>query len=89
VKIIRTNPFKRDFQKLPDHIKKRIAKTLKLLIENPYHPSLRVKKIKGEIIKGFDDVFEARISKDYRLFFLIELDCYVLLRCGSHEAYLK
>lgn len=89
MKIIRTNPFKRDFQRLPDHIKKRTAKALKLLINDRFHPSLHVKKVKGEPIKGFDNVFEARVTSGYRLFFLIESDCYVLLCCGSYEEYLK
>jgi len=89
MKISRTNPFKRDFQKLPDRIKKRTGQALRLVVTNPHHPSLRMKKVKGEFIKGFENVFEARITRDYRLFFLINSDCYVLLRCGSHEEYLK
>jgi len=89
MKISRTDAFKRDFQKLPDRIKRRTEKALRMLVTNPHHPSLRVKKVKGELIKGFDNVFEARITRDYRLFFLISSDCYVLLRCGSHEEYLK
>jgi mRNA interferase RelE/StbE len=89
MKISRTDAFKREFQKLPDRIKRSTEKALRLLVTNPHHPSLRVKKVKGELIKGFDNVFEARITRDYRLFFLIDSDCYVLLCCGSHEEYLK
>jgi mRNA interferase RelE/StbE len=88
MKLIRTDPFKRDFQKLPEHLQRRTETALKLLLTNPHHPSLRVKKVRGELIKGFDNVFEARITRDYRLFFLIIPDGYVLLCCGRHEEYL-
>lgn len=89
IKFARTEPFKRDFQKLPETIKRRTEAALKLLLSNPHHPSLRVKKVRGDIIKGYDNIFEARITKDYRFFFLIETDAYILLRCGRHEEYLK
>ena len=69
MKILRTNPFKRDFQNLPDPIKRRTEKALRLLVSDPHHPSLRVKKVKGELIKGFSNVFEARITRNYRFFF--------------------
>jgi mRNA-degrading endonuclease YafQ of YafQ-DinJ toxin-antitoxin module len=89
MRVVRTDPFKRDFQKLPDRIKKKTETAVGLLINNPYHPSLRVKKVKGDLIKGFDKVFEVRITRDYRFFFLIESDSYIFLCCGSHEEYLK
>ena len=52
-------------------------------------PSLRIKKVKGNILPGYDNTFDGRITLDYRFFFLIETDAYVLLRCGRHEEYLK
>ncbi len=89
MKVVRTEPFKRDFQRLPEEIKSRTEVALKLLLSNPHHPSLRIKKVRGEIIKGYDNIFEGRITRDYRLFFLIATDAYFLLRCGRHEDYLK
>ena len=38
MKIVRTDPFKKDFEKLPDDVKRRTEKSLKLLVEKPYHP---------------------------------------------------
>ena len=76
MKVTRTEPFKRDFQRLPDAIKRRTEVALKLLLANRYHPSLRVKKVKGEILKGYSNIFEGRITRDYRFFFLIETDAY-------------
>ena len=89
MKVSRTESFKRDFQRLPDAIKRRTEAALRLLMANPHHPSLRVKKVKGEILKGYSNIFEGRITRDYRFFFLIETDAYILLRCGKHEDYLK
>ncbi len=89
MKIFRTEPFKRDFEKLPNEIRRRTKIALRLLLSNPHHPSLRVKKVRGEILKGYGNIFEGRITRDYRFFFLIETDSYILLRCGRHKEYLK
>lgn len=88
-KTITTDPFKRDFQRLPKTIKRRTEVALRLLLSNPHHPSLRIKKVKGEAIKGYSNIFEGRITRDYRFFFLIETETYILLRCGRHEEFLK
>ncbi len=89
MKFARTEPFKRDFQRLPETIKRRTEAALRLLLINPHHPSLRVKKVKGEVLKGYSNVFEGRITRDYRFFFQIETDAYKLLRCGRHEELLR
>jgi len=89
MKFVRTEPFKRDFQRLSKAINRRTEAALRLLLSNPHHPSLRVKKVKGELLKGYSNIFEGRITRDYRFFFLIQTDAYVLLRCGRHEEYLK
>ena len=85
MQVFRTAQFKRDFQILPRAIKRRTETALRLLLSNSHHPSLRVKKVRGEIIKGYDNIFEGRITRDYRFFFLIETDAYTLLRCGRHR----
>jgi len=89
MKVTRTEPFKRDFQRLPDPIKRRTDTALRLLLSNPHHPSLRIKKVKGKILQGYENIFEGRITRDYRFFFLVETDTHTLLRCGRHEEYLK
>jgi mRNA interferase RelE/StbE len=89
MKVLRTSPFKRDFQRLSEAIKRRTEAALRLLMANPHHPSLRIKKVKGNILQGYENIFEGRITRDYRFFFLIETDVYKLLRCGKHEDYLK
>lgn len=89
VKVLSTELFKRDFRKLPEEIKHRTEAALRLLLSNPHHPSLRINKVRGEIIKGYSNIFEGRITRDYRFFFLIKSNAYILLRCGRHEDYLK
>jgi mRNA-degrading endonuclease YafQ of YafQ-DinJ toxin-antitoxin module len=89
MKVSRTESFKRDFHRLPDAIKRRTEAALRLLMANPHHPSLRVKKVKGNILPKYENIFEGRITRDYRFFFLIKTGVYILLRCGRHEEHLK
>ena len=43
-----TEHFGRDYERLPQRLRQRVAKALGLLLENPSHPSLQIKKIKGD-----------------------------------------
>ncbi len=80
MKIRRTDRFKRDYQKLPPEIQERLAQKLRLLVQNPRHPSLRVHKI-----RGVEGLWEFSITMNYRVIFEIEGDCYVLLGVGPHR----
>lgn len=42
-----TKPFDKDYARLPDEIQVRADKQLELLLVNPRHPSLRLKKMEG------------------------------------------
>jgi len=79
VKIRRTNSFPKDYRGLAAEHRAQGDKQLTLLLENPRHPSLRLKKLKGT------QVFEIRISKGYRLTFGYEHDALVLRRVGTHD----
>ncbi len=79
MKFDRVERFKKQYQKLPQQIQRLTNKKLGFLLENFNHPSLRVKKYKGE--KG---VWEASVTMNYRFTFRIEGDTYVLLRIGTH-----
>ncbi len=57
MKLARTAQFARDFAALPEAIEKRTEKQLRMLAENPRHPSLRVKKM-----EGIADTWEARVT---------------------------
>ncbi|TLD40556.1 MAG: hypothetical protein JETT_3193 [Candidatus Jettenia ecosi] len=41
--------FKNSYQNLPEHIKKKVDKQIKILSNNFRHPSLHTKKLKGKI----------------------------------------
>ena len=79
MKIRRTRSFLKDYKKLPEEIKPRVNKNLVLLFENPRHPSLRFKKLKGT------DKFEIRISKGYRLTLRYQDQILELRRVGTHD----
>jgi mRNA-degrading endonuclease RelE of RelBE toxin-antitoxin system len=64
MKIQTTKPFDKDYDALPESIKDRADKQFILLMENPNHPSLRLKKIKGH-----PSIWEGRITKNYRFTF--------------------
>jgi mRNA-degrading endonuclease RelE of RelBE toxin-antitoxin system len=72
--------FAHDYKKLPPLLRKRTNEQLKILLENPRHPSLRLKKM-----KGFPDIWEARVTKNYRFTFQIQGNFYLLRRIGTHD----
>jgi len=80
VRIQTTKPFDSDYDNLQKGIKERARKQLTLLLENPRHPSLRLKKIKGH-----PTMWEGRITESYRFTFQIVEETYLLRRIGTHE----
>ena len=75
-----TERFATDYDRLPQQLQRRTDRALAVLLENPRHPSLQVKKM-----KGFENRWEVRVSLHYRLIFAMEDDAYVLLRVGTHD----
>jgi len=84
LKFVRTEPFKEDYQLLPNHIQQKTDKTLLLLSQNLRHPSLQVKKIKGR-----EGIFEARVDLHHRLTFSIQGGALILRAIGTHNKVLK
>ena len=80
MKILTTKPFDRDYEGLPESIRDTVDKKLQLFMENPHHPSLRIKKMEDP-----RDIWEGRISRSYRFTFQIQGDTYVLRRIGTHD----
>lgn len=76
----RTDSFKKNYRKLPQPIKKAAQKQLGLLLDNPDHPSLNIKKIQGT-----RNIWEGRITRSYRFTFHIVEDTYVLRKIGTHD----
>lgn len=80
MKIQTTKPFDDDYKALPESIRKRADKQFTLFMENSNHPSLRIKKIKGH-----PNIWEGRITKNYRFTFQISEEIYLLRRIGTHD----
>ena len=86
--IRRSDKFIKELQKL---VKKgvldveQVEKFLRLIVENPRHPSLRVKKIQGT-----EDIFEASVNMAVRVTFqYIKPDIVYLRNIGEHDMTLK
>ncbi len=80
MKVQTTSPFDKDYQSLPEAVQVQAEKQFTIFLENPRHPSLRIKKIKGHPY-----IWEGRITKDYRFTFQISGDIYILRRIGTHD----
>ena len=80
MKIRRSDSFKKDFKKLPENIQNKIIKQLSFLLENPRHPSLRLKKMEDP-----RDIWEVRVTKGYRFTFQFQGEIYYLRRAGTHD----
>lgn len=78
MRVVYTEPFQKDYQKLSSQIQRALDKALKFLLENPRHPSLRAKKLPGT------EIWYARITHDYRFTFQVEGVIIILRRAGTH-----
>lgn len=87
MKLLLSIRFKKDYQKLPQSIKKKTEKQLRILVKNPAHPSLRIKKMKGQ--SGKYQFWEARIDRFWRMSFLKARNEIQLCRLGPHDQILK
>jgi mRNA interferase RelE/StbE len=83
--LARTERFKKSVPELDGRTRQKLRKQLEILISNPRHPSLGIKKIKGT-----KAIFEARVNGRYRFTFEYgEKDEIVLRVVGPHNSALK
>lgn len=75
-----TRDFEKSLKKLNVTEQKAVAKKLALLIENPFYPSLRTKKV-----QGFDDIFEMSVNMDIRILWKYENNVIILLLDVGHH----
>ena len=74
-----TSHFARAYSKAPREIQAAFEKQSLLLLQNPHHPSLDTKKYdegKGR--------WQARVTRDWRFYFRIQEDAYILLDIIPH-----
>lgn len=81
---VETSRFKKAYRSLPENAKIRVKEALRKLATSIKHPSLQAKKIKGT-----KDIWEARVSLDYRLTFQMVKDYFILRNVGHHDPTLK
>ncbi len=69
----------KDYAAMPVYLRKALGKQLGFLLASLNHPSLRAKKY-----GGLADVWQARVTRDWRFYFKIEGDEYVILSIIPH-----
>jgi len=76
--------FRKDYKSFSDDIKKIVKAKLKIFSENPHHPSLRTKKIKGK-----EDIFETSINMSIRMTWNYNEGKILLRTIGEHNRTIK
>jgi len=73
--------FARDYRRLPDAVRtKADEQIVRLLRREFHHPSLGFKKMRGT-----RDIWEARVTRNYRITLHLEPGRIVLRRIGTHD----
>lgn len=91
MKFNRLASFKEDFEKLPPQVQQQAKEKFRFFRENPkypFHPSLRVKKM-----KGYEDIWEGHITQGYVFTFMQEQEeetgetIFLFRHIGTHAIY--
>jgi mRNA-degrading endonuclease RelE of RelBE toxin-antitoxin system len=80
VPFVATERFRDRYRRLDPVIQARADKALELLLSNPRHPSLGVKRY-----KRYPGVWEARVTQSYRILFLWDGQTITGLSVGPHD----
>ena len=81
LQITYSDRFMKHYKKLSAQEQNQFKQKLRLFVSNPYHPSLRVKRIQGT-----DDLFEFSVNMDIRVIWYYEGDNLVaLVDIGHHD----
>lgn len=76
-----TKAFEKGLKKLSAPEQNAVAQKLSLLIENPFYPSLRTKKV-----QGLNNIFEMSVNMDIRILWCYENGVIILLlEIGHHN----
>ncbi len=84
MEFIYTERFKKFYKRLSVEEKKTLQKKLVLMKKNPYHPSLRTKKIQGA-----GNIFECSITMAIRMTWQYEGESIVLRVVEDHDEVLR
>lgn len=75
----RSDRSEEDYRNAPLRVQKAFDRQIRLLTENILHPSLHAKKYDES-----KDLWQARVNKDWRFYFVIESDTYIVVRIIPH-----
>ena len=79
MRLLRTAHFERSYSKAPTRIQRAFDKQSGFLLEDLHHPSLHAKKYDES-----KNRWQARVNRDWRFYFVIEDDVYVLQDIMRH-----
>ena len=74
-----TRRSEKDYQEAPPEVQKAFDKQAQLLAQNLRHPSLRAKKYDEAL-----DLWQARVNRDWRFYFLIQGSTYLIVTIVRH-----
>lgn len=79
MRVFYSDKFKCSYKQAPEHVQDAFDKQVEFLLGDLRHPSLRTKK--------YDEarnIWQARVTRDWRFYFLIEKDTYYLVDIIKH-----
>jgi hypothetical protein len=79
MRVRRTERFRRSYAAAPAPIKRAFEKQIRYLAQDLRHPSLHAKKYDENLNR-----WQARVTRDWRFYFRIEGDTYILLDIMKH-----
>ncbi|RJR45243.1 MAG: hypothetical protein C4576_12395 [Desulfobacteraceae bacterium] len=79
MRLLYTDRFKKSIEDAPFLIRDTFSRKASFLLQNLHHPSLHAKKYDES--RG---LWQARVNKDWRFYFTIEGDTYVLVDIMRH-----
>lgn len=79
MKVHLTERFRKSYKAAPRQVQKAFDKQARLLVQNLRHPSLRAKKYDEA-----QEVWQARVTQAWRLYFTIEGDTYKIIGLTRH-----
>ena len=85
---LRSRTFNRDLRNLAEHLQAAAGEKFRLFQDNPIHPSLRIKKMKGQ-----PGIWEGHVTESCVFTFEKDADpetgeiTYIFRRIGTHDIY--
>ena len=79
MKVIHSDHFRKNFKDFPPDIQRKFGKQVTYLLRDIRHPSLHAKKYDES-----NSIWQARVDKNIRFYFVIENNTYILLDIKYH-----